>query len=165
MAIKARPTTGGNRRVRALRCWLREVIWAGGWVVEAAGVEGRFWIADGRKRPEAAIRRVEKWARANGFAISWQLAARLRSSLTSRNCGVETAGLGSPSRALRRAAERRGLRCRMRNLSWGGGWAAEAAGVDEWLCIADGRKRPETTRRRVEEWARANGIVIVWVEN
>jgi len=140
---------------RALRCRLREVIWAGGWVAEAAGVDGWFWIVDGCKRPEAAIRRVEKWARANGFAVAWQLPVRLR-SLASRNCGVEA---GHRVRRAKRCAP--GLRCRMHN-SWGGGWVAEAVGVDEWLCIADGRKRPETTRRRVEEWARANGITIAW---
>jgi hypothetical protein len=135
------------RATRALKCRLREIVWAGGWVAEAAGVEGWFWIVDGCKRPETAVRRVEKWARAGGFAIAWQ-----RSVL----------GLGcAPLDGTRRTAGR-GLRCRITR--WGGAWVGEGVGPgpEKWLCIADGRKRPETTRRRVEEWARANGIAVVW---
>lgn len=166
MAIKAKSTARlrlpitsparvrRTRAPRALKCRLREIVWAGGWVAEAAGVEGWFWIVDGCKRPEAAVRRVEKWARAGGFAIAWQS----RSALASLGCAPSGAHPSAAGRA-------RGLRCRITR--WGGGWVAEGAGPgpEKWLCIADGRKRPETTRHRVEEWARANGIAIAWDGN
>ena len=153
---KMETKSGSRASRRALKCRLREIVWAGGWVAEAAGVEGWFWIVSECKRPETAVRRVEKWARAGGFAIAWQ-----RSAMS----------LGSAPSAQRRAA--RGLRCRITR--WGGEWVAEGIGPagghgpdragpysEKWLCIADGRKRPETTRRRVEEWARASGITIAW---
>jgi hypothetical protein len=158
IASPARGTRARRSPGRALKCWLREIVWAGGWVVEAAGVDGWFWIVDGCKRPETAVRRVEEWARAGGFAIAWRRSPALD-------------GARRTARSLGRA---RGLRCRITR--WGGAWVAEGVGPADplrahllrdrgskrWLHITVGRKRPETLKRRVDEWARASGIAVAW---